>query len=182
MKGKKLAFIDIETTGTNPYKHEIVEIGCMMVRQNDDGTFTVLEEFEVKVKPEHIETAEREALRINGYDEGQWLFAHTQKEALTLVSQKCEGAIMVAQNTSFDYSFLAVGFGKYEVKDPFFYAKLDTIPMAYLRFRNDPEMDSFTLRKLCEKFGIKNEKAHTAMADIRVTFEIFKRLLGQKKE
>lgn len=180
MKGKKLAFIDIETTGTNAYKHEIIEIGCMMVKQNEDGTFTVLEEFEVKVKPEHIETAEIEALRINGYDEAQWMFGHTQKEALTLVSQKCEGAVMVAQNVSFDYSFFAVGFGKHDIPDPFFYAKLDTIPFAYLRFRNDPTIESFSLRKLAERFNVKNEKAHTAMADIRVTFEIFKRLLGQK--
>lgn len=180
MKGKKLAFIDIETTGTNPYKHEITEIGCLLAKQNDDGTFSTIEEFEVKVKPEHIETAEPEALRVNGYDEAQWLFAHTQKEALTLVSQKCEGAVMVAQNVSFDYAFLAVAFGKYEVKDPFFYAKLDTIPMAYLRFRNDPTMDSFTLRALCEKYGIKNDKAHTAMADIRATFEVFQKIMKAK--
>ena len=180
MKGKKLAFIDIETTGTNAHKHEILEIGCLLARYNEDGTYSVLEEFEVKVKPEHIETAEIGALRVNGYDENQCLFAHTQKEALTLVSQKCEGAVMVAQNASFDYSFLSVGFGKYDVPDPFFYAKLDPIPMAYLRFRDDPEMDSFSLRKLCEKFGIKNEKAHTAMADIRATFEVFKRLMGRK--
>jgi DNA polymerase III alpha subunit (gram-positive type) len=180
MKGKKLAFVDIETTGVNPFKHEIIEIGCMMVRQNDDGTYTALEEFEVKVKPEHIESAEISALRVNGYDESQWLFAHSQKEALTLISQKCEGAVMVAQNASFDYSFLAVGFGKYDVPDPFFYAKLDTIPLAYLRFKDDPDMDSFTLRKLCERFGIKNDKAHTAMADIRATFEVFKRLMGRK--
>lgn len=179
MKGKKLAFIDLETTGTSPWNHEIIEIGCMLVKQNDDGTYATLEEFEVKVKPEHIETAEIGALRVNGYDEGAWLFAHSQKEALTLVSQKCDGCVMVAQNASFDYSFLAVAFGKYDVKDPFFYAKLDPIPMAFLRFRKDPEMDSFTLRKLCEKYGIKNEKAHTALADVRATFEVFKKIMGQ---
>lgn len=179
MKGKKLAFIDIETTGTNPMKHEIVEIGCLIAKQNDDGTFVELESFEVKVKPEHIETAEPEALRINGYDESAWMFAHTQKEALTMIAQKCDGCVMVAQNVAFDYSFLVNAFHTYDVKDPFFYAKLDTIPMAYLRFRKDPEMNSYTLRSLCEKYGIKNEKAHTALADIQATFEIFKKIMGQ---
>lgn len=179
MKGKKLAFIDIETTGINPMKHEITEIGCLIAKQNEDGTFVEIESFEVKVKPEHIETAEPEALRVNGYDESAWMFAHTQKEALTLISQKCEGCVMVAQNVSFDYAFLVNAFHTYAVADPFFYAKLDTIPMAYLRFRKDPEMTNFTLRALCEKYGIKNEKAHTALADIRVTFEIFKKIMGQ---
>lgn len=179
MKEKKLAFIDIETTGTDPLKHEIVELACLLAKRNEDGSYTELETFECKVKPEHIETADKEALRINGYDESTWLFAHTQQEALKLVSEKCDGCVMVAQNVSFDYSFLAVAFSKYGVKDPFFYAKLDTIPMAYLRFRKDPDMTSFTLRSLAEKYGIKNEKAHTAMADIRATFEIFKKIMGQ---
>lgn len=177
MKGKKLAFVDIETTGVNPYKHEIIEVGCLIAKQNDDGTFSSIEEFEVKVTPEHIETAEQEALRINGYHEADWLFAHTQKEALRLLSEKCEGAVMVAQNVSFDYAFLAVAFGKYDVPDPFYYAKLDTIPLAYLKFKND-ELPNFYLKTLCDKFGIKNEKAHTALADVRVTFEIFKRLVA----
>jgi DNA polymerase III alpha subunit (gram-positive type) len=160
-------------------KHEIIEIGCLLAKQDDNGVFVELESFEVKVKPEHIETAEMEALRINGYDETNWMFAHTQKEALTMISQKCDGCVMVAQNVSFDYSFLVNAFHVYDVKDPFFYAKLDTIPMAYLRFRKDPDMNSYTLRSLCEKYGIKNEKAHTALADIQATFEIFKKIMGQ---
>ena len=177
MKGKRLAFVDIETTGTNPFKHEIIELGCLIAKQDEKGEWVMVEEFEYKIKPEHIETAEQEALRINGYNETDWMFAHSLEEALTVLSQKCDGCVMVAQNVSFDYSFLAVAFGKKNIKDPFFYAKLDTIPLAYMRFRKDPTMTSFTLRELCERLGVKNEKAHTALADIRATYEIFKKLM-----
>jgi DNA polymerase III subunit alpha, Gram-positive type len=177
MKGKRLAFVDLETTGVNPFKHEIIEIGCLIAKQNDAGQWVVTEEFEFKVKPEHIETAEVEALRINRYDESEWMFAHTQEEALKTLSQKCDGCVMVGQNVSFDYGFLASKFGKYGITDPFFYAKLDTISLAYMRFRKDAEMTSFTLRELCERLGIKNEKTHTALADIRATFEVFKKLM-----
>lgn len=179
MRDKRLAFIDLETTGMDPLKHEIVEIGCLIAKLNEQGQYVELESFEVKVKPEHIETAEREALRVNGYNEDAWMFAHTQKEALTLLAQKCEGCVMVAQNVPFDYSFLITGFSRQGIKDPFFFAKLDTISIAFLRFRKDPEMTSFSLRSLCEKYGIKNDKAHTALADIRATFEVFKRLMMQ---
>jgi len=33
MKKHPLAFIDLETTGLNPDTHEIIEIGCLVVRQ-----------------------------------------------------------------------------------------------------------------------------------------------------
>jgi DNA polymerase-3 subunit alpha (Gram-positive type) len=177
MKGKRLAFIDLETTGLNPYNHEIIEIGCLIAKQNERSEWVTIDEFEFKVKPEHIETAEVGALRVNGYDESAWMFAHSLEEALKTLSQKCDGCVLVGQNISFDYSFLSYAFGQKKIKDPFFYAKLDTISLAYMRFRKDETMTSFTLRELCERLGIKNEKAHSALADIRATFEIFKRLM-----
>jgi DNA polymerase III alpha subunit (gram-positive type) len=178
MREKRLAFIDVETTGMNPLIHEVIEIGCLIAKLNEQGIYEELESFEIKVKPEHIETAEQEALRVNRYDEANWVFAHTQKEAFTQLAKKCEACVLVAQNTPFDYSFLLAGFMRNEIKDPFFFAKLDTISLAYLRFRKDPEMTSFSLKSLCEKYGIKNEKAHNALADIRATFEVFKKLMG----
>lgn len=177
MRDKKIAFIDVETTGFDPLKHEIVEIGCLIAKQNEKGEYEELESFEVKVKPEHIETASPDALRVNGYNEADWLFAHTQAEAFKLLAQKCDGCVLAAQNTPFDYSFLIAGFMKNGIPDPFFFAKIDTISLAFLRFRKDPTMTSFSLRSLCERYGIKNEKAHTALADVRATFEVFKCLM-----
>ncbi len=178
-KGKKLAFVDIETTGTNPWKHEIIELGCLIAKQNDDGSFAVLGEFEVKIKPERIEDAEPEALRINGYDEAQWLFAHTMEEALKLMAQKIDGeATFIAHNVTFDYSFLVNAYGRLGVKEPFFH-KYDTLTMAMMKYRFDEEVQRLSLKALCEKFGIKNEKAHTALADVRATFEVFKKLIAR---
>ncbi len=179
MKGKKLAFIDIETTGTNPFKHEILEIGCLIARQNDDGTFEAVEEFEVKVQPEHIETAEPEALRINGYDESQWLFAHTLEESLKLLNQKLGGsATMIAHNITFDYSFIINAYSRLGMEDPFFH-KYDTLTMALMKFKDEEDMQRLSLRALCERFNIKNDKAHTALADVRATFEVFKKLMAK---
>lgn len=178
MRDKKLAFIDVETTGFDPLKHEVIEIGCLFAKLNDNGTYEELDSFELKVKPDHIETAQPDALRINGYNEADWMFGHTQAQAFKMLSEKCDGCVLVAQNTPFDYGFLNAGFMRHGLKDPFFFAKLDTISLAYLRFRKDPSMTSFSLRSLCEKYGVKNDKAHTALADIRATFEVFKKLMG----
>lgn len=179
MKGKRLAFIDIETTGIHPEKHEIIELACVLVDE-DMGGYKIVGEFEMKIKPTHLETAEPEALRVNGYSDGDWLFACSLTEALTHLAKKCEGTVMVAQNVSFDYAFIQKGFHTCEIADPFFYAKLDTIPMAYLRHRDNPKLSSYTLRSLCEFYGIKNTQAHTALADARATFEVFKMLMSGK--
>lgn len=178
MKGKRLAFIDIETTGTNAFKHEIIELACVLVDEERPGQYKIIDEFETKIRPKHIETAEPEALRINGYDEAAWMFAPTLEEALTHLSKKAQGSVMVAQNVSFDYSFLATAFGQTGIEDPFFYAKLDTIPLAYYVLRNVPEISSYTLRSLCDYFGIKNDRAHSALADTRATVEVWKRLMN----
>ena len=57
------------------------------------------------------------------------------------------------------------------------YHKLDTISIAWAKFHKDTDVIHFSLRELCERFGIKNEKAHTALSDARATFELYKKLM-----
>lgn len=174
---KKLAFIDVETTGVKILKHEIIEIGCMIVIRQDEGSFQVKEEFEIKVKPEHIETADTKALRVNGYNEDAWMFAHTKQEAMQMLAEKTESAVMVAHNASFDYSFIEKTFEECGIENKMFYACIDTLTLAIAKLQNNEEVTRYTLRAMCEHFGIKNEKAHTALADVRATFEMFKKLM-----
>ena len=57
------------------------------------------------------------------------------------------------------------------------YHKLDTISIAWAKFHNDKDFEHFSLREMCERFGIKNEHAHTALSDARATFELYKKLM-----
>lgn len=174
---KKLAFIDVETTGIKILQHEVIEIGCMIVVQLDNGSFQVKEEFEVKVKPEHIETADTKALRINGYNEDAWMFAHSKQEAMQMLAEKTEGAVMVAHNVGFDYSFIQKTFEECGIENKMFYANIDTLTLALAKLKDNEDVTRYTLRAMCDHFGIKNEKAHTALADVRATFEMFKKLM-----
>ena len=54
MRKHNFAFIDIETTGLNLRKHEIIEIGVVLTTP----TLEIIEEFEIKIKPENIESAD----------------------------------------------------------------------------------------------------------------------------
>ncbi len=178
----RLAFIDTETTGLDVERHEIIQIGGVVVepKTNPDGSvaYDIVEEFEIKVKPEHIETAEKVALRVNGYDEAEWVFAFTLKEAMTSFAEKTKDAIMVGHNLAFDFAFLMRAFSVTGVENKMHYHKLDTISIAFAKSKKREDIDKFSLYYLCQIFGIENKRAHTALADARATFELYKKLIA----
>ncbi len=181
MHERNLAFIDTETTGLDFDNHELIEIGLVVVKQSgiDTGkpTFTVVEEFEVKIKPEHIETADPVALRVNGYDPAQWIFAVDLKQAMKVLAEKTKDCIMVSHNTPFDYGFLDKAFKKTGVENTMHYHKLDTISIAFAKLHMNGDIDKFSLRFLCQHFGIENKNAHTALSDARALLELYKKLM-----
>ncbi|KKQ35313.1 MAG: Exonuclease RNase T and DNA polymerase III [Candidatus Nomurabacteria bacterium GW2011_GWB1_37_5] len=179
LKKQNLAFIDVETTGLDPDKHEVIELGCVLISQNWNGNkpeFEVLEEIEFKIKPEHIENAEPVALRINGYDPAAWVFAYDLKQAMEVFGKKTADAIMIGHNVCFDYGFVDKAFKKSGVENKMHYHKLDTISIAFAKLHNG-EADKFSLNYLCNFFKVENKKAHSALSDARATYEIYKKLM-----
>lgn len=181
MKKRNLAFIDLETTGLNPDRHEIIELGCVICKQTPVSgrgpKLDIIEELEYKIKPEHIETAEPEALRVNGYNSGDWLFAADLSQALKALTEKADGAIMVAQNVTFDWPFLHRAFQKTGVPNRMHGIRLDIMSMALAHLYHKEEVQRFNLGALSQHFGIKNENYHTALNDAKVACEIFQKLV-----
>ena len=181
MKQEPLAFIDLETTGLLTHKHEIIEIACIIADQigGTEGppTLKFREEFEIRVKPRHIETADPEALSINGYSEERWHDAIDLKDALKILSEKTEDCIMVGQNITFDWSFLAEAFEEEGVDCLMDYHRLDTVAIAFAKLYDKPDVQSLSLRSLAKYFGVEQKNAHQALDDIRVTYEVYKKLL-----
>ncbi len=152
MLRRNLAFIDVETTGLDADIHEIIELGAVIVAQNgvEKGmpSFTVLSEIDLKIKPDHILNADRVALRVNGYDEAGWVFAHTLAQAMKELSVKAKDAIMVAHNVPFDLSFIEKAFKKTGIKNTMHYHKLDTISIAFAKLHTNEDVDKFSLHFL----------------------------------
>lgn len=180
MKTHPIAFVDIETTGFEVGKHEIIEIGLVLVRQigGEGKKFEVIDELEIKIKPERIQDADPQALKVNGYEPSQWIFASTLPEAMRVFADKTEGAMFAAHNVTFDYAFIAEAFRSTGVENKMFYPKIDTISVAYAKLHANPQVEKFRLQKLCEYFGIQNEKAHTALADARALFAVYEKLMN----
>lgn len=182
MKTHNLAFIDTETTGTDSNKHEIIELAVIIARQIErDGkgpSLEIIEECEWKIKPTHIETAEEEALRINGYNEVDWMFAVDRKKAMEEFAKKTQSCTFVSHNLVFDYAFVMKAFEETGVESRMHFAKIDTISLAFARLYDAPLADRFSLRALCELLKVENSKAHTALADTKALVQIYKKLMG----
>jgi len=182
MKSHNLAFIDTETTGTDPNRHEIIELAVIIARQvqreGKGPKLEIIEEYEWKIKPTHIETAEEQALRVNGYNEVDWMFASELKPVMEEFAKKTQSATFVSHNITFDYNFVQKAFEITGVENNMHYAKLDTISMAFARLYDAPQADKFSLRALCALLKVENSKAHTALADTRALFECYKKLMG----
>ena len=174
-----LAFIDIETTGLDYEKGEIIEHG-VVIAELRDGALTVTDEIDLKIAPKHIETADAQALRSNGYNEAEWIFAVSIEEALKLFVERTAGAVFVAHNITFDYGFIEANLRRYGIEHKMHYHKLDTLALAFGVLQNNDDMGKLSLRALCEKYGIENKKAHSAFADAYATYEVFKKLLNLK--
>lgn len=174
-----LAFVDIETTGLDHERGEIIELGVVLTELRD-GALVVTGELDLKIAPKHIETAEPQALRINGYNEADWIFAVSIEDALKAFVDKTEGAVFVAHNVTFDHGFISANLKRYGIEDKMHYHKLDTLAMAFGILHTNDDIGKLSLRALCEKYGIENKKAHSAFADAYATYEVFKKLLNLK--
>lgn len=182
MRNHRLAFIDTETTGLLPDKHELIEIGLVLVEQSlSSGNKIVLkivDEYDVKIKPVHIETADQESLGINHYREEDWADAVSLKEALQIFADKTVDAMMVGHNVAHDFAFLQKAFAETGVENKMHYHKLDTISIAFAKLYSHMEVEKLSLRALCEYLGVENKNSHTALSDARATFEVFEKLMA----
>lgn len=171
---RPLIFIDLEMSGLDPTKHEILEVGALVINPK---TFEIDKEYEVRVKPEHIETADKKALEINGYKTADWQEAKPLKQVLLELNELAPGGIIVGWNISFDRTFLEVAWRQNEIQPSFDYHTLDVQTLAWAKFLPEKKPQELKLSEACQYLGIERKDRHRAMADIKATYEVFKMLI-----
>ncbi len=184
MKNSLLAFVDLEMTGLEPFRHEIIEIGIVLAAQkngpNGKQVLELVSEHNIQLIPTHIENADPKGLEVNKYHTRDWSLAVPQKEGLEHAAMLLRDTVFIAQNVAHDWSFLSYA-GKEHGIDfdmTVHYHKLDLASMAFGKMYHDVRLFKFSLRELTEYFEVKNINAHTALADARATFEVCKKLLA----
>jgi len=182
--GIPLVVVDIETAGLK-VEHPIIQIAAVVV---ETGTWVEKETFEVKLQFK-VEEAIKEALEVNHFSPEAWkdavppgvairqfsrlLERHRFASRISKAGKPYQVAVACGYNSSFDSErlfyqarlhniFLAV--------DPRF---LDVMQLAFWR---QLTLKSYKLTSVAEELGISTANAHDALADVRMTIEVLKRL------
>ena len=171
---KNIAITDFEFTGLDPTRHEVIEIGLIVI---DSETLLEKNRFDVKVAPDHIENAMPESIAVAGYKKEDWLSALSLHKALTQYIEAAQNSIFAAWCTPYDWIFLLEAFKKTNIKNPFDYRTIDLFTVAYEKLRNNPNVTHMGLATLCQYFGIPKEPMpHRAINGAQSAFELYKKL------
>lgn len=174
-RDRDLIFVDIETTGLNPTLHEFLEIGAVRV---DRKALVSKDTFEIKVKPLHLEQADKESLDLTQYSDEKWQNAVSLEEAITRFNDFSEDGILAGWNISFDWGFLAKAFYTLKIEEKFDYHRIDIMSLGYEIVTRDRSIEAggLGLRKFAKYFSIDFPEIHSALSDARLAFEVYKKL------
>ena len=169
-----LYFLDTETTGLSPQRHEIIEL-CIHRRHDGVGKTWIW-----KVRPDHIETANPRALQINGYDPATWeKEGITQSDLAAMVLQILrDPGIVVAHNAKFDLGFLGE---LMDLHHPQYTLPANVICTARMarQLSHVTGWEKASMAYIRDRIGLSSHGAHTAEKDVMDLVIIYDHLAQQ---
>lgn len=154
------AYIDIETTGLNPFEHEIIEIAII----------TETEQYYAKIIPRNIEYANPKALEINGYNEQEWASAIPASKVAVRSARILDGCVIVGHNPSFDMGFLRELWDLYNCTPYIDRRYIDTVVLAREHL---PTCRSYSLDHIRQFLGWSMVANHSALIDAQDCERLF---------
>jgi DNA polymerase III epsilon subunit-like protein len=189
--GNLICAVDIETTGADSDKHEIIQVAFVPLNTEYEMLDTV-RPFYMDVKPLTPETAEPAATRVHGLDLDDLVATAPHPDRVLEKFYKWytdlelafeRKLIMLAHNASFENKFLNKWFGPEYYEKVFNACTRDSMEAAItvndhaVRHGRRPPFERTSLPWLCEHFGINNPKAHDAFADATAGALVYRNIL-----
>lgn len=185
---KKVLYFDVETTGTEPGKHGIIQLAALMEIGGD-----VVDTFNMKFQPHEGAEINLDALKITNTDpeelktratssDGYYSFMRFLNKHIGMYD-KNDKAYPAGYNVQFDLGFLDTlfrihgnkfGTGSYQN-----WKKLDPLPILwYWDFIGAISLPDYKLATVCSHFDIQLN-AHDALSDISATRTLLKNIIGK---
>lgn len=188
-----LCAIDLETTGLDPRKHDIVEVAIIPLNSEIMPIKQIMP-FNVIIKPGRPENIDYDNLTkigmtrkrisdymLNGHD-SFYAAELLEKWFNKLQMPERKQIFPLAHNFPFEYSFLRDWLGPLNYESMFDGRFRDTMAlanalneMADLRARPVP-FEKVNLSYICNKLGIERSREHYALEDAMVTAECYRRM------
>ncbi len=163
--------IDVETTGNKPYEDKIIQVGAVLIENNEiKDTYSSLVYTDYLI-PEFIQ----ELTRINN----QMLkSAPTIDEVMLQLLPLLENSIFVAHNASFDYEFIQLALEEAGYMS-FSGLIIDTLQLSKILL---PMSQSYKLEIITDELEIMHDNPHNAIDDAKATAILFIKLLDILKD
>lgn len=158
---------DVETTGLNPRTESIIEIALVKIEK-----LKIVENFSTLVNPNRYIPSYITSL--TGIRNEDVLNAPQFKNISYRIQEFIGNSIFVAHNANFDYGFLTYEFLRENIQTSF-----KTICTKRLTKRLFPGIQSLSLKSITRFFGLRNQSAHRALGDAKVTAQIFLKLIKE---
>lgn len=191
---EKIVALDLETGGTNPDQHQVIQVACIVVRWEQG--LPAVDWFEQKVQLIDGKWTE-EAMAVNSYNPEVWDMEarpapaviddlsrffrnHATKEVKSKHGGRFKVAQLLAHNATFDCSFLQAWFkrfGKFLPAATYTGQAFCTLQMAKtLAFLRGKDFENYQLGTLCGAFDIDITDAHDAKGDVEATLALARAL------
>lgn len=162
-----LAFVDIETSGSNALYDRIIEIGILRVENNQlVRTYNQLINSQQPL-PSFIEN-------ITGIRTADLVDAPTFEEVKEEILEVLDNCIFVAHNVRFDYSFLKNEFRRYGI--PFSAKQFCTVKLSRHLY---PQFTKHNLDALMQRFELACDHRHRAFDDAKVLWDFYQKIQTQ---
>jgi DNA polymerase-3 subunit epsilon len=166
-----IAFLDVETTGRDPQKDRVIELGIIV------GTFGTIDKPERHgwlINPGVPVSAESSA--VHGITDADLVGKPTFQEIAPLVLAALEGRVPAAYNAEFDRSFLLAELERAGVRPdaPPPAVRRDIVWLDPLTFARElyKEEESRALGEMAARLGIQLENAHRATDDAEAALRV----------
>jgi DNA polymerase III epsilon subunit-like protein len=182
MFNKDLLVIDLEATGADVRRHELIEIGAILL---DKKTLKQKASFQSFIKPKHWAKRDPEAMAVNRLKWEQLKDAPSLKLALTRFNKAFpHDAIPVVYGGNMDVIFLDAAYKQQKLKYPFDYHTLNMWALCYAYMaarkllKKHMKFPGFSLESIAEHFKIKVPlDRHTALADCLLEAEVLRNVV-----
>ena len=165
LKAAKFYAIDIETTGLDPDKDDIISFACVPVI---NLRILVRDTFYTLIKPKSYNY---KAMRYHGISKDNLADASTFEEVSDRILKTLDG-ILVGHTVEFDFMFLKTNFKSLGVR-----FKRDLIDIAmvgrWLRLKRKTEEIDLSLDGMIATYGLTPHYRHNAAADAFFAAQIF---------
>lgn len=172
LAGASFVVLDVETTGLNSARDEIIEIGAVRVENGVE-----VAEFSQLINPGRA--LPEKIVEITGITTAMLRGMPSALEVMPEFAKFIKGAVLAAHNASFDMAFISRAFARAGI--PFDSPVLDTLALARNLY---PQSRNHKLGTLCKMLDIPLTNAHRAVHDARATSLMLLRsieLMGAKR-